>query len=110
MHWAAAPPAFRAARKYAPGLDSVRPCCVTDDKSVFGLRDCAGEVAVLLALHVVMGFCNREYSTKLIFELVDGLWSDHAIEPGQFVSEGIQRIICLIACGRCHFWCPFIVV
>jgi hypothetical protein len=28
-------------------------------------------VTILLALYVVVGFCDREYSAKLIFELVD---------------------------------------
>ncbi len=64
--------------------------------------DCAGEVAVLLALGVVVGFCDREYSTELVFELVDGLWSDHAVDACQFVSEGDQRVVHRTAFGRCH--------
>jgi hypothetical protein len=44
-------------------------------------------------LYVVVGFCDREYSAELIFELVDGLWSDHAVQPCQFVSEGDQRVV-----------------
>ena len=83
------------------------PCCVTDDCSVFGLGDSAGEVALLLALFVVVGFCNRAYSAELIFKFVNGLWSDHAIEPGKFILEGNQGILSPIARGRCHLWCPF---
>ncbi len=59
-------------------------------------------MTILLALYIVVGFCDREYSTKLIFELVDGLWSDHAVEPCQFVSEGDQRVVRPIVFGRCH--------
>jgi len=33
-------------------------------------------MAILLALFIVVGFCDREYPVELIFELVDGLWSD----------------------------------
>jgi hypothetical protein len=40
----------------------------------------------------MVGFCDREYPTELIFELVDGLWSDQAIEACQFVSEGDQQV------------------
>ena len=62
----------------------------------------AGEVTVLLALYLVVGFRDREYSAKLVFELVDGLRSDHTVEPCQFVSEGDQRVVCPIALGRRH--------
>ena len=59
-------------------------------------------MTVLLALDVVVGFCNREDPAELIFELVDGLWSDHAVEACQFVSEGDQRVVRSIAFGRRH--------
>jgi hypothetical protein len=62
----------------------------------------ASKVAVHLALFIVVGFCDREYPAELIFELVDGLWSDHAVEACQFVSEGDQRVVRPIAFGRCH--------
>ena len=55
-----------------------------------------------LALIVLVGFCDREYSAEPVFQLVNGLWSDHAIEACQFVSEGDQRVVCPIAFGRCH--------
>ena len=58
---------------------TVFPCCVAVYESVFRLRDCAGKVAILLALFVMVGFCDREYPTELIFKLVNGLWSDHAL-------------------------------
>ena len=66
-------------------------------------------MTVLLALYVVVGFCDREYSAELIFELVDGLWSDHAVEPCQFVSEGDQCVVRPIAFGHCHV-CVLLVV
>ena len=46
---------------------TVFPCCVAVYESVFRLRDCAGKVAILLALFVMVGFCDREYPTELIF-------------------------------------------
>ncbi len=78
------------------------PCRIADDESVFCLGDCAGNVAELLALIVMVGFCDREYFAELIFELVDGLGSDHTVESCQFVLEGDQRVVCPIAFGRCH--------
>ncbi len=78
------------------------PCRIADDESVFRLGDCAGEVAVLLALFLMVGFCDCEYLAELIFELVDGLGSDHTVEVCQFVSEGDQRVVCPIVFGRCH--------
>ena len=59
-------------------------------------------MTLLLALYVVVGFCYREYSVELIFELVNSLWSDHAVEPCQFVSEGDQHVVCPIALGHRH--------
>ncbi len=50
----------------------------------------------------MVGFCNREYPAELIFELVDGLWSDHAFEACQFFLEGDQRVVRPIAFGRHH--------
>ncbi len=63
-------------------------------------------MVVLLALYVVVGFCDSEDPTQLIFELVDGLWSDHAVDTCQFVSERDQRVVRPIAFGRSHvsFW------
>ena len=78
------------------------PCRIADDKSVFRLGDCAGEVAILLALFLMVGFCDREYPAKLIFKLVDGLGSDHTVEACQFVLEGDQCVVRPIAFGRCH--------
>jgi hypothetical protein len=80
----------------------VYPCCIADDESVFRLGDRAGEVVVLLALFIMVGFCDREYTAELIFELVDSLGSDHTVEAWQFVSEGDQRVVRPIAFGRCH--------
>jgi hypothetical protein len=50
----------------------------------------------------VVGFCDREYPTELIFKLVDGLGSDHTVEACQFVSEGDQCVVRPIAFGCCH--------
>ncbi len=47
-------------------------------------------------------FCNCEYPTELIFELVEGLWSDHVVEACQIVSEGDLHVVHPIAFGRCH--------
>ncbi len=55
------------------------------------LGNCTGKVSVLLALFVMVGFCDREYSAQLIFELVDGLRGDHAVDACQLVVEGEQR-------------------
>ena len=41
-------------------------------------------------------------TVNLVFELVDGLWSDHAMEACQFVLEGDQRAVRAIAFGRHH--------
>jgi hypothetical protein len=78
------------------------PCCIADDESVFRLGDCAGEVAVLLALFVIVGLCDREFPAKLIFELVDSLGSDHTVEVCQFISEADQHVVRPIAFRRCH--------
>ncbi len=56
-----------------------------------------------LTLLVVVRFCNCEYSAKLIFKSVDGLWGDHAIEACRFVAEGDQRVVGCIAFGGCRF-------
>ncbi len=50
----------------------------------------------------MVGFCDREYPTEPIFEHVNGLWSDHAVEACQFVLEGDQRVVRSIAFGRRH--------
>ena len=59
-------------------------------------------MAVLLSLIVVMGLRYSEYSTKLIFELVDGLWRDHAIEACQLVAEGDECIVRVVRCWGSH--------
>jgi len=53
-------------------------------------------------LFIMVGFCDSENPAELIFELVDGLWSDHAIDAWQFVLEGDQHVVRSIAFGRCH--------
>ncbi len=50
----------------------------------------------------MVGFCDREYPAELIFELVDGLGSDHTVEVCQFVLERGQRVVRPIAFGHCH--------
>ncbi len=59
-------------------------------------------MAVLLALFVMVGFCDREYPAELIFELADSLGSDHTVEACQFILEGDQQVVRPIAFGRCH--------
>ncbi len=68
------------------------PCCTSDDESVLLLGNCTGKVSVLRALFVMVVFCDREYSTQLIFELVDGLRSDHAIEACQLSRREISML------------------
>jgi hypothetical protein len=46
---------------------------------------------------------QAEQNTKLIFESVNGLWGDHAIEACQFVAGGDQHVVVHIAFGGCHF-------
>ena len=45
------------------------------------------QVAIFLAVLVVVGLRDGEYSAELVFELVDGLRRDHAVEACQFVVE-----------------------
>ena len=86
------------------------PCHIANDESVFQLGDRAGKVAVLLALIVMVGFCDHEYPTELIFKLVDSLWGDHAVEACQFVPEGDQRVVHPTVFGRCHGCIPMLVL
>jgi hypothetical protein len=83
----------------------VGPRCVFNDKPVLWLGDGAGKVSILLTLLIVVCFCNREDPAELIFESVDSLQGDHAIEACQFVAEVDQRVIGRIVFGGCHF-CP----
>ncbi len=55
-------------------------------------------MAVLLSLFVVVGLRHGEYSAELVFELVDGLRRDHAVEACQFVAEGDECIVCTVQC------------
>jgi hypothetical protein len=44
-------------------------------------------VAIFLAVLVVVGLRDGEYSAELVFEIVDVLWCDHTVEACQFVAE-----------------------
>jgi hypothetical protein len=55
-------------------------------------------MAVLLSLFVVVGLRHGEYPSELVFELVDGLRRDHAVEVCQFVAEGDE---CMVRAVRC---------
>ena len=88
----------------------VGPRRVSDDKPVLWLGDGAGKVSIFLTLLIVVCFCNREDPAKLIFESVNGLRGDHAVEACQFVSEGDQRVVGCIAFGGCHFCIASLVV
>ncbi len=85
------------------GRYGVDPRRVSDDKPVLWLGDGAGKVSIFLTLLIVVHFSDREDHAKLIFESVDGLRSDHALEACQFVAEGDQRDVGCIAFGGCHF-------
>ncbi len=50
-------------------------------------------MAVLLSLFVVMSLPHGEYSAELVFELVDSLQRDHAVEACQLVMEGDECIV-----------------
>jgi hypothetical protein len=85
------------------GRYGVDPCRISDDKPVLWLGDGAGKVSIFLTLLVVVCFCDHEDPAKPIFESVDGLRGDHAIEASQFVAEGEQCVVGHIAFGGCHF-------
>ena len=78
------------------------PCCISDDESVLLLGNRTGKVSVLLAMFIMVGFCDRDYSAQVIFELVNGLWGDQAVEACQLVAEGDQRAVRCITFGCCH--------
>ena len=63
-----------------------------------GVADDEPVLAVLLSLFAVMGLRHGEYSTELVFELVDGLRRDHAVEACQLVMEGDECIIRIVQC------------
>jgi hypothetical protein len=97
--------------EYKPGSAGmvwvVGPCRASDDESVLWLGDGAGEVSIFWTLLIVVCFCNREDPAKLIFESVDGLGGDHAIEVCQFVMEGDQHVIGCIFFRRMPFLSRF---
>ena len=74
------------------------PSGIADDESVLALGDRTRQMAVLLSLIVVMGLRYSEYSAELVFELVDGLRRDHAVEACQFVAEGDECIVRAVRC------------
>ena len=43
-----------------------------------------------------MGLRHGEYSAELVFELVDGLRRDHAVEACQLVTEGDECIVRIV--------------
>ncbi len=55
-------------------------------------------------------FYNREDPAKLIFESINGLRGDHAVEACQFVMEGDQCVVGRIAFGGCRFLTASLVV
>ncbi len=67
------------------------------------LGDGTGEVSIFLTLLVVVCCCNNDNPAELIFESVDGLRGDHAVEACRFVAEGVQHVIGPIAFGGCYF-------
>ena len=50
------------------------------------------------ALIVVMGLRHSEYSAELVFELVDNLRRDHAVEACQLIAEGDECIVRVMRC------------
>ena len=61
---------------------------VSNDKPVLTFGDCTCQMAVLMSLFVVMGFRHSEYTAEFVFELVNGLRHDHAVQASQLVAEG----------------------
>ena len=76
----------------------VGPVGAADDEPVLALGDRTRQMAVLLSLFVVVGLRHGEYSAELVFELVDGLRRDHAVEACQFVVEGDECIVRAVRC------------
>jgi hypothetical protein len=76
----------------------VVPGGVADDEPVLALGDRTRQMAVLLSLFVVAGLRHGEYSAELVFELVDGLRHDHAVELCQLVAEGDECIVRVVRC------------
>ncbi len=81
-----------------------------NDEPVLWLRVGTGKVSTFLTLLVVVCFCNCEDFAELIFDSVNGLWGDHAVEACQFVAEGGQRVAGCISFGGCHFCTASLVV
>ncbi len=69
------------------------PGGIANDEPVLTLGDRTRQMAVLLSLIVVMGLCYSEYSAELVFELVDGLRRDQAVEAWQLVVEGDECMV-----------------
>ena len=74
------------------------PGGIANDKPVLALGDRTRQMAILLSLFVVMGLRHGEYSAELVFELVDGLRRDHAVEGCQLVVEGDECIVRIVRC------------
>ena len=66
---------------------------VTDDNPVLSFGDCTCQMAVLVSLGVVVGFCHSEYSANCILEFVDDLWGDRAVEACQLVVEADEHVV-----------------
>ncbi len=71
----------------------MHPHHVSNDKHVLWLGDDAGKVCIFLTLLVLVCFCNSKYPAELIFESVNGLPGDHAVEACQFVAKGNQPVV-----------------
>ena len=50
-------------------------------------------MAIFLSVGIVMSLCHGEDSAELVFELIDGLRRDHAVEACQFVAEVDESVI-----------------
>ena len=69
------------------------PSGITNDDPVLSFGDSTRQMAILLSLGVVVGFCHGEYSANLVLEFVDGLWGDCTVEACQLVAEADEHVV-----------------
>ena len=69
------------------------PSGITNDDPVLSFGDSTRQMAILLSLGVVVGFCHGEYSANLVLKFVSSLWDDCAIEACQLVAEANERVV-----------------
>ena len=71
----------------------MQPRRIADDDTVIRLGDRAGEVAILLALLVVVRFDDGENAAEFVFKRIDGLGRYDTVQAGYFVPEIEERFV-----------------